>query len=434
MAYSPAVEDERHGLRRRRRGLLWAAVAVVAVALGCLLPAALVAAVVRETADRSADEKMPRPGGPASGPVARLAAAIDTQLERQSGALLRGDRDGFLAVAEPAARGDLTRRFASLRALRIAVWWAEPSGQPAPAPGQPGQWRQLVTYRYCLVVPDCTPSPVLAATRWREAPDGPRLVAVEPSVSAETGTRPWEVSELVTAVGPRTVVATTVGLRARLPGLLAEAEAAAAVADGYAVDGIRPDRYRIFYAGRDEWRRWYGGGRPAWTGGYVVTVGGGHHEVVLNADALRTGGVADLLRHELTHAASLPAGGWSGRHAWWLVEGMAELAGVGGRPVGRYAGLDDVRRLLVGGGWDGRLDTLAPADDAPADRVAASYGVGYLAVRYLVDRYGGQRLLDFFAAVVHDRRPVAEAARKVYGEPWSELHDECVARVRAVAA
>ncbi|WP_416902257.1 hypothetical protein [Micromonospora echinospora] len=423
------MEDERHRSRRRRRGLLWAAVAVVAVAVGCLLPAALVAAVVRETASRPTGDPASRPAGPA----ARLAAAIDTALGRQAGALLRGDRDGFLAVAEPTARADLTRRFTSLRALRIAVWRAEPSGQPTPEPGQPGQWRQTVTYRYCLVEPDCTPSPVLAATRWRETPEGPRLVAVEPSASAETGTRPWEVSELVAAVGPRTVVATTPDLRSRLPGLLVEAEAAAAVADRYAVDGVRPDRYRIFYAGRDGWRRWYGGGRPAWTGGYVVTVGGGHHEVVLNADALRTGGVADLLRHELTHAASLPAGGWSDRHAWWLVEGTAELAGTAGRPVGRYAGLDDVRRLVTGGGWDGRLDTLAPAADAPADRVAASYGVGYLAVRHLVDRYGSQRLLDFFAAVVHDRRPVAEAAQEIYGEPWSKLHDDCVAQVRGVA-
>ncbi|MEU4566571.1 hypothetical protein [Micromonospora sp. NPDC023956] len=424
------MEDERHGSRRRRRGVLWAVVAVVAVALGCLLPAALVAAVVRQTAGRSTGDPASGPGGPA----ARLAAAIDAQLGRQAGALLRGDRDGFLAVAEPAARVDLGRRFTALRALRIAVWRAESSGQPTPTPGRPGQWRQVVTYRYCLVVPTCTPSPVLAATRWRETSDGPRLVAVEPSASAETGTRPWEVSELVAAVGRRTVVATTPDLRTRLPGLLAEAEAAATVADGYVVDGVPPDRYRIFYAGRAEWRRWYGGGRPAWTGGYVVTVGGGHHEVVLNADALRTGGVADLLRHELTHAASLPAGGWSDRHAWWLVEGTAELAGAGGRPVRRYAGLDDVRRLVAGGGWDGRLDTLAPGADAPADRVAASYGVGYLAVRYLVDRYGGQRLLDFFAAVVHDRRPVADAAREVYGEPWPELHDDCVARVRAAVA
>lgn len=434
MSYSPAVEDERQEARPRRLWPLWTALAVIATALvGCGLPTVLVVGVLREPPDRLAGAPTTGPDRLRADPATRLTGAIGTQLDRQALALLRGDRAGFLAVADPAARDDLTRQFTSLRALRVAVWRVEPSGAATPVPDRPGEWRQLVTYRYCLVEPGCTPSPVLAGTRWREAADGPRLVAVEPSKSAQTGTRPWEVSDLTVSVGRRTLVATTPGLRGRLPALLADAEAAAAVADRYVVDGVRPDRYRIFYAGRDEWRRWYGGGRPEWTGGYVVTVGGGHHEVVLNAEALRAGGVGELLRHELTHAASLPAGGWSGQEGWWLVEGLAELAGTGDRPVSGYAGLDEVRRL-VAGGWDGGLDALTPADDAPAERVAASYGVGYLAVRHLLDRYGEQRLLAFFRVVVHDRRPVAEAARQVFGEPWPALRDACVAYVRTTAA
>jgi hypothetical protein len=432
MSYSPAVDDERHGPRPRRLWPFWSALAVAVVLVGCVLPTVLVAGVLREPPPRSTGDPGPAAERAPAGPAARLAGAIGTQLDRQAGALLRGDRAAFVAVADPAARDDLTRQFTSLRALRVTVWRAEPSGAPTPAPERPGEWRQLVTYRYCLVEPDCTPSPVLAGTRWRETADGPRLVAVEPSKSAQTGTRPWEVSELVVQVGARTVVATTPALRSRLSSLLSAAEAAAAVADRYVVDGVRPDRYRIFYAGRDEWRRWYGGGRPEWTGGYVVTVGGGHHEVVLNEEALRSGGVAELLRHELTHAASLPAGGWSGEDLWWLVEGVAELAGSGDRPVVGYAGLAEVRRA-VADGWDGRLEALAPAADAPADRVAASYGIGYLAVRHLLDRYGEQRLLTFFRLAVHDRRPVADAAREVFGEPWSTLRDDCVGYVRSAA-
>lgn len=433
MSYPPAVEEERHEARPRRLWPLWTALAVVASTLvGCGLPAVLVVGVLREPPERLAGAPTAGPDRAPADPAARLAAAIGTQLDRQAHALLRGDRAGFLTVADPAARDDLTRQFTSLRALRVTVWRARPSGVPTPTPGRPGEWRQLVSYRYCLVEPTCTPSPVLAGTRWRETADGPRLVAVEPSKSARTGTRPWEVSELAVSVGRRTLVATTPGLRGRLPALLTAAEAAAVVADRYVVDGVRPDRYRIFYAGRDEWRRWYGGDRPGWTGGYVVTVGGGHHEVVLNAEALRSGGVGELLRHELTHAASLPAGGWSGQDAWWLVEGLAELAGTGDRPVAGYPGLDEVRRLLAQG-WDGGLDALTPADDAPAERVAASYGVGYLAVRRLLDRYGEQRLLAFFRVVVHDRRPVADAAREVFGEDWPSLRDDCVAYVRTAA-
>ncbi|NYF55482.1 hypothetical protein [Micromonospora purpureochromogenes] len=417
--------------RSRRRWPLWAALAVVLAMVGCGVPSALLAGLVDRTAERATvDRPATRTPDPATAAARRVGDQLSAQLARQADALLGGDRRGFLAVADPAARADLGRRFAALRALRVTVWRAEPSGLPTPVVGQAGQWRQLVTFRYCFLVPDCAPSPVLIGTRWRETGGAPLLVAVEESRSAQAGVRPWEVSDLVVAVGPRTMVATTPALRGKLPGLLAEAESAAAVADRYAVAGPPPDRYRIFYAGGPEWRRWYGGGRPKWTAGYAITVGGGHHEVVLNADGLTATATGELLRHELTHAASLPARGYPGKQTWWLVEGLAEYAGADGAPVSRYEGLDETGQL-VGGGWNGRLDALTPADAAPADRVGGSYGVGYLAVRHLVDRYGEQQVLDFFRAVVHDRQSLDDASEQVLGDPWTALHDECVAYVRA---
>ncbi|MER7474297.1 hypothetical protein [Micromonospora sp. NPDC000018] len=398
----------------------------------CGLPTAFLAGLTRDDARPLPGAVGARADDPATRAARQLGERMTAELARQSAALLAGDRAGFLAVAEPAAHADLRRRYAALRALRVTAWQAEATGPPTPVEGRPGEWRLPVEFRYCFVVPDCRTSRVLTATRWR-AGDRPRLLVVEASRSAETGARPWEVSELVVAVGARTLVATTPALRRKLPGLLAQAEAAATVADTYAVGGRRPDRYRVFYAGRAEWQRWYGGGRPKWTGGYAVTVGGGHHEVVLNADGLVSSGIDDLLRHELTHAASLPERGYPGEGTWWLVEGLAEQAGADGQPVDRYEGLTEVRRL-TDGGWDGRLDGLRPADDAPAERVSGSYGISYLAVRHLVDRFGPERLLAFFAAVVHERRPVADAAEATFGEPWSTLHDECVAYVQAVAA
>ncbi|MEV4491435.1 hypothetical protein AB0K04_15115 [Micromonospora coxensis] len=415
-----------------RRWWPWAALATVLALLACGVPAALLTGLADRHTDRPGAGRAAAPDDPARLAARRVGERLAAQLDRQAAALLGGDRAGFLAIADRGARADLTRRFAALRALRVSVWRAEPEGLPTPVAGRPGQWRQLVTFRYCLVVPDCTPSPVLIPTRWREGSDAPLLLAVEESRSARTGARPWEVSELVVAVGTRTVVATTPALRGKLPGLLAEAEEAAKVADRYAVAGPPPDRYRVFYAGRAEWRRWYGGGRPKWTAGYAVGVGGGHHEVVLNADAPPAPGPGELLRHELTHAASLPDRGHPGRPTWWLVEGLAEYAGADGAPVSRYDGLDEVRRLVTGD-WDGRLEALAPADAAPADRVGGSYGVGYLAVRHLVDRYGEQQMLAFFRSVVHDRRPVEEASERVLGERWSTLHDWCVGYVRSAA-
>ncbi|WP_234582360.1 hypothetical protein [Micromonospora sp. MH99] len=419
----------------RRLWPLWTVLVVMVLLLGCGLPAALIVGAVREAGGRAT---ISRAGAaatddPATAVARALSDRMTAQLQRQSTALLGGDRAGFLAVADPAAHSDLRRRFAALRALKVTVWRAEPSGLPVPVVGKPGEWRLLVRFQYCFVAPGCRPSPVLIGTRWRENGDQPRLIALEESKSAETGTRPWEISELAVAVGARTIVATTPALRGKLAGLLTQAEAAAAVADTYAVTGSPPDRYRIFYAGRAEWQRWYGGGRPQWTGGYAVTVGGGHHEVVLNADGLTSSGTDDLLRHELTHAASLPERGYPGKTTWWLVEGLAEFAGSGGQPVDRYEGLAEVRKL-VRAGWDGRLEGVTPADDAPAERVGGSYGVGYLAVRHLVDRFGPERLLAFFKAMVHERKTADVAAEQAFGEQWSTLHDECVAYVRATSA
>ncbi|WP_433314427.1 hypothetical protein [Micromonospora chersina] len=412
----------------RRRWRLWAVLGLVLVLVACGVPGVLLLGLVRDAAGRPAADRDDR-GTPAE---RQLRARMTAQLDRQAAALLDGDRAGFLAVAEPAARPALTRRYAALRALRVTTWRPVADGVPAAA-DRPGEWRLTVTVGYCFVVPACTPSSVELGTRWWVAGDAePLLTAVEESRATPAGARPWEVSDLAVAVGKRAVVATTPALRAKLPGLLAQAEAAATVADLYAVAAPPPDRYLVYYAGRAEWQRWYGGGRPKWTAGYAVGVGGGHHDVVLNAQSLSPGGVDDLLRHELTHAASLPDGGYADRSSWWLVEGLAEYAGADGQPVDRYEGLAEARKL-VRGGWNGRLDALAPADDASDDRVGGAYGIGYLAVHHLVDRFGEQRVLDFFRAVVHERRSMAEAADEVFGEPWSGLHDDCVAYLRAVA-
>ncbi|MEU1684655.1 hypothetical protein [Micromonospora sp. NPDC005707] len=413
---------------RGRRWRLWAAVGLVLVLVACGVPGVLLLGLVRDAAGRPAAER----DGRGTAAERRLGERMAAQLDRQAAALLDGDRAGFLAVAEPAARPALIRRYAALRALRVTAWRPAADGVPVAVDRRPGEWRLAVTVGYCFVVPGCTPGSVELGTRWRVTGDGaePRLVAVEESGATPAGARPWEVSDLAVAVGKRAVVATTPALRAKLPGLLAQAEAAAKVADLYAVAGAPPDRYLVYYAGRAEWQRWYGGGRPKWTAGYAVGVGGGHHDVVLNAQSLTPTGVDDLLRHELTHAASLPDRGYADRSSWWLVEGLAEYAGADGQPVDRYEGLAEVRKL-VRGGWNGRLDALAPADDAADDRVGGAYGIGYLAVRHLVDRYGEQRVLDFFRAVVHERRSMAEAADEVFGDPWSGLHDDCVAYLRA---
>ncbi|WP_431942626.1 hypothetical protein [Micromonospora marina] len=411
---------------RKRRWPLWTA---LGLALG-LVAGAVPGVLLREPAPDAAGRPAAK-DDPGTAAQRRLGERMLALLDRQGTALVGADRTGFLAVAEPAARPALSRRYAALRALRVTTWRPAADGVPAEADGRPGEWRFAVTVGYCFVVPDCAPSTVELGTRWRLAGEEPRLTALEPSETDPAGVRPWQADDLAVTVGKRVVVATTQAQRRKLPGLLAQAETAARAADRYAIGGGPPDRYLVFYAAKGEWQRWYGGGRPKWTAGYAVSVGGGRHDVVLNAQIVTPAGLDDLLRHELTHAASLPDRGYADRADWWLVEGLAEYAGADGQPVHRYDGLAEVRDLLRGG-WSGRLEAVAPADDASDDRVGGAYGVGYLAVRHLVDRYGEQRMLDFYRAVVHQGRTPEQAADEVFGDPWSMLHDDCVAYLRAV--
>jgi hypothetical protein len=414
------------------------ALGVVATVLSCTTPVVVIASL-RDSAPGAAAAspspvpvRSPEPGDPEQVTQLWLRERITEVLTQQAGALLRGDERAFLAVAEPksAAVAALRRQFRSLRALKVTSWQVRITDVPERAGSR---WRVAVTYEHCFVDPGCLTGPVSIETTWVDRAGGPRMVAVQPSPSAQDGPRPWEASDLVVAVGKRVVVATTARHKARLAEVLREAERAAEIADRYTVDGTPPGHYQIFYAGEAEWRRWYGGDRPEWTAGYAVPVGGGHFDVVLNGKNLHSSVLDDLLRHEMTHAASLPGGGYRTGENWWLVEGVADLAAAGGRPVSRYESLGDVRRL-VSGGWNGPLSTAEPGERATDWQVSAAYGVGYLAVRHLVDRFGEPAMLDFFKAVVHERKSPDEASTEVFGEPWGSLHDDCVSYVRSAAS
>lgn len=399
---------------------------VVALAVGAVpvvIAVTMVDGVPGVAASIPVPAASPRPGDPESVTQAWLRDRMTDVLDRQAAALLRGDEGGFLAAAVPASRAvpALRRQYRSLRALRVTVWQPRIVDLPAK---RGNEWAVAISFGHCFVAPGCHPARVSIETRWAGDGDRPRLVAIEPSASAPDGPRPWEISDLVVASGRRTLVATTPARRGQLQTLLAEAEQAAAVADRYAVSAP-PDRYLIFYAGAAEWRRWYGGDRPKWTAGYAVPVGGGHFDVVIGAQGLHPSVRDDLLRHEMTHVSSLPGEGYRTGANWWLVEGLADHAAADGRPVHGYESLPDVRKL-ISAGWQGPLAEAEPRAGTTGWRVNAAYGVGYLAVRHLVDRYGLSDVLAFFRAITHDRRSPEESARRIFGTEWPTLHTNCI--------
>lgn len=436
----------------RRRWPIWLAATLAAAFVLCSAP---VAFVIGRAAGRALDgaavagsrttpaasptpARSPVAGDPDPVRQAWLRDQINSVLAAQSHALLRGDEKAYLAVAEPGAKAvtaALSRRYRSLRALHVTGWRATVSTGPIRISGAGGrtEWRVWISQQHCFVIANCQPDPVTVGTRWAERSGRPVLVGLDTATSTDAGPRPWEVSALKAAVGRRVMVATTAQYAGRLPALLRAAEAAAVVADRYAIGGTPPDRYRVFFAGRSEWGRWYGGRQPEWSAGIAIPIGPHHFEVVLNAADISASFLDDILRHELTHVATLPAGGYDDSDNWWLVEGIADYAEMDGGPVSHYDNLPAVRRFLDEGDWDGDVAIAAPARRSSEWEVGARYGIGFLAVRCLADRYGEPQLLSFFAAVVRDRKPLRDASRTAFGDEWSTVRAGCAAFVRSMA-
>jgi len=129
-------------------------------------------------------------------------AAVTSALEKQSAALLQGDRARFVAAIDPGAKRVapwLTERFDSLRAMRVARWSPEVTGFTRSGIGGV-TWRAKVTVNYCLVDPRCIPMTVDLHTMWELGPNTTRLTEVWADPLGEEPP-PWSTSRLEAVVG-----------------------------------------------------------------------------------------------------------------------------------------------------------------------------------------------------------------------------------------
>jgi hypothetical protein len=365
---------------------------------------------------------------PPPDPAVRVRDAVQRALVLQSVALTGGDVAGFLASVEPsnaALRDELTRRFHSLRGMGVTDWTPTILGSPTRTTGT---WRVSVTYRYCVVVPRCRGVVATSDTTWSDS-DRIWLIGFTPTSADLNGPRPWEVSALQTAVGPRAIVATSAAYAARLPGLLAEAEKAARFVDRFAKWSDPPSRYVVYVASPTEWQTWHGGSAP-WAAGYAAALGNDWREVVLKGQLLNRVDLGALLRHEFAHVVTLSGVTRDRAQTWWLIEGIAEYATVmgGSRAL---EGIPAIRRYVRSGRWSGSVALEAPPEHASEADVSGQYGVAYLAVRRIVDRFGEARMFDFFEAVVRQARPLTEAAQTTLGASWEDVSADCARYVRS---
>ncbi|MEV4412700.1 hypothetical protein [Catellatospora sp. NPDC049609] len=425
---------------RRRWGRLIALLAVLLV-LACVAAGGLAVVAFPWLRDRvTGGDSGPAGSAPSPGPGASLPVRqawikerIGAALVAQQKALLGGDEPGYLAVLDPAAspqvQDGLRRQFKSLRAMQVAAWTEQPT-HPLPAPdGQ--SWLTELRSTPCFVTPTCAPAPARANTRWRIA-DGRALLYEWTPVNRQPSPHPWQVAELVAVAGSRTVVATTPEHAGRLKGLLAEAEKAAKVADRFARGGSVPPRYVVYHAGDDAWGTWFSWQPGQHVSGVSVQVSDERWEVMLNHRDSRPAVVGGVLRHELAHAASLAGPHKDADDLWWLHEGLADYAGLNGRPVREYLRLPDIRRLMDN--WDGDVEFELPAEGTAAWIVSGRYGISGLTARHLADRFGEAKFVEFFHRVVHDGKPVTEAAPQVFAVSWTALERDCAAYIRRTAA
>jgi len=343
-----------------------------------------------------------------------------------------GDQKAFLGPVDPAnARfvSEQTRRFQVLRRMEVGVYREVVTGTPSDV-GQ-RRWRLDTDMFYCFGAATCDAIRLPTETEWVFRDGRLRLTNIKASTADWNGPRPWEVDDLQVRVGERVVIASMKADASRLADAVRSADRAALVADKFARWHEPPERYVIFLAGSAEWRKWYGHEQPDWAAAWAVPVGNYTTEVVVRTDSFRASTLQSLLSHELTHVTSL-AGDRDGaaRTSWWLMEGIADYAQFLDKPVRQYDALAPTREF-VHGSWDGAVAVDPPGTDASVDEAAAHYGIAFLAVRRIADKYSQAKMINFFGAVVHEGQTLDAAARSALGVPWTTVQADCATFIRS---
>ena len=220
----------------------------------------------------------------------------------------------------------------------------------------------------------------------------------------------------------------------RLPEAVKAADRAAKVADTFARWSQPPNRYVIFLAGPTDWKKWYGHEQPEWAAAWAVPVSDTTTEVVVRTQVVQQRDLEVLLTHELTHVTSLAGKrNGEGRSAWWLIEGIAEYATMVNKAVKSYEGIVPTRSF-VKSKWDGDPAVDPPSSTASLDEAGGRYGVAFLSVRRIADKYGRDKMLTFFGQIVHDATPLETAATNALSTPWATVKADLATSIRTATA
>ncbi|HEX6870992.1 MAG TPA: hypothetical protein VF163_07840 [Micromonosporaceae bacterium] len=420
---------------RRLAGVLAVLLVCSVVGIGALVGWADATGALDVRATWQSPSGQPEPPPSLNAPAAEwdgwARRSVDDTVANQAKALLANDEAGYLAPADPGnARllADLKRRFKVLRAMRPGVWTQTVSGGLTSRGVR--TWETDIKISYCFGDASCQSVQLLVGSTWSVKQNRLALVALAHSEASLNGPRPWEIDDLSVKTGKRVVVAASKVNAWRLADAVTFADRAAAVADKFSKWEEPPNRYVIFLAGPNDWKEWYGHAQPAWAAAWAVPVSRTVTEVVVRTQVVQQVELQQLLTHELIHVTSL-AGKRDGadRAAWWLIEGIAEYGSLQEQPVREYEALTPTRSF-VRGDWDGDPAVSAPSTSASVAEASARYGVAYLAVRRIAEKYGQDKMLAFFGRVVHDGESVEAAAPATLGVSWATVKADAARYVR----
>jgi hypothetical protein len=356
--------------------------------------------------------------------------AASAEATAQGKALVAGNEAGYLAIADPNSTdliNNLKLRFANLHAMGVGVWLEtvaslQTSGERT--------WSADLTVNYCFGDQNCAQAQISEKTSWSVVNGRLVLSTLDPTPADDNGPRPWETDQLTVQTGKRVVVASTKVDAWRVAEAVKIADDAAAITDTFAKWEPPPSRYVIFFAGPNDWKRWYGMNEPNWAAAWSVPVAERVTEIVVRSDVVAQSDLPVLLTHEMTHVTTLAGPRYGATTSnWWLIEGIAEYASHLNVPLRDYDGVDATVQY-VRTQWDGNPAVAAPDQNASQVEAGGKYGVAYLSLRRIAEKYGKDKMLDFWGRVIHQAETLDQATRDALGVPWTTVKADCATYVR----
>ncbi|WP_067069885.1 hypothetical protein [Carbonactinospora thermoautotrophica] len=144
-------------------------------------------------------------------------------------------------------------------------------------------------------------------------------------------------------------------------------------------------------------------------------------------------GALEIFRHEMAHSLIQPldAADSPARPRFWVVEGFAEYLALRGTDPARGAHSAALREYLRRGRFTGRLPTDRDMYHEDLLIAAASYQLGYWAIRFIAEEHGEDKAFAFVARHYQDPAALDAAIRETTGLSRAQFEARWARYVRA---